>query len=692
MGVLIAVVIGFALLAFILGDFLSSGSKLLNSKKFEIASIDGKSVSYQDFQARVETSVENYKNNSGKTSADESTRVSIRNQVWNTLLNEYIMKDQFDELGIGCSGDELFDMIQGTNIHPQIKSADIFRNKVTGEFDRALVIQFLKNMENDPSGRTQTSWVQFEKELMNDRVYTKYQNMIMKGLFVTHDMVENDYYASQRKYSISYVSKRYNFVPDSLVTVDKVDVEKYYAENKDDFTQESTRDIAFVTFDVLPSEKDRKLVETWINNEKPEFQRIENAEQYVNLNGDTGFDPIYYDADKLDEPLRIWAEDAKVADMYGPYFVDEVWKLAKVTDIKIMPDSVRASHILIRPDENNDFAPAQKTADSLLNLIKNGADFAALAAKFGTDGTAQTGGDLNWFVQGAMLPEFSEVCFFGEKGDLETVKTKYGIHVIKVTDQSKKTRKLQVAILDRAISPGQETYQEVYSEASRFAANHNTAQKFEEGILKENLTKRVANNLRESDRTITGLDNPRRLIIDAFEAKKGSMLDLYELANRFVVVEVTEVREEGIAPLDQVYGEVESLVRNKAKGEYLVKQFTEGLKEEGTLEALATKFNVDVRTADDITFGAFSIPGIGVEPVISANLDLLKLNELSKPLQGNNGVYVMKITHRIEPVTQLNYAEAVTRLSQAYNSRAGYQAFQALEKTAKVVDRRNKFY
>jgi len=692
MGALVAVVIGLALLAFILGDFLNSGSSMMTSKRFEIAEIDGKSISYQDFQARVDASVENYKTNSGQQSPDESALVSIRNQVWNNLLNEFIMMDQFEELGLACSGDELFDMIQGSNIHPQISSAPIFQNEITGSFDRSLVIQFLKNMESDPTGRTQAAWVEFEKQLQNDRVYTKYQNMIMKGLYITSDMVERDHFAAQRKFNFSYVSKRFSLLPDSVVTVERADVEKYYNEHKDEFNQDATRDIAYVTFDVVPTEADDKVVEDWISNEKPELVRIENTEQYINLNGDTGFDANYYAILNLEEAIQAWAQEAAINEVYGPYKVDDVWKLAKLVDINMVPDSVRASHILIQANETVSLDAAQATADSLVNLIENGADFVALAAEFGSDGTAQNGGDLNWFVQGAMVPEFNEACFFGEKGDLTTVTTQFGVHVLKVTDQSPKTEKWQVGILDRAITPGQETYQNIYSQASRFAATYSNGEKFEEGVLAENLTKRVANNIRPEDRVVTGLENPRRMIIDAYEAKEGDLLDLYEFGNRFVLAKVTVVREEGVAPLDQVYGEVESLVINEAKADYLTNQITEIRKTNSTLEDIATALDTDVRTAAEVTFGAFSIPGIGVEPVISAALTQLDPNTVSEALTGTNGVFVIQVTQRIEPEQQLNFAENRQRLSQALTSRAGYQAFGALEKTAKVVDNRNKFY
>ncbi len=688
MGVLVALIIGLALIAFILGDFLKSGSQMLNKNRNEIGEIDGKSISYQDFALRVEKSTESYKRNSNNQAPDEAALVSIRNQVWSSFLNELIMEDEFSGLGSACSADELFNMVQGNNIAPQISGEANFQNPATGEFDRALVIQYLKNLETNPDA--QAGWIQFEQSLMNNQVYTKYQNLITKGLYVTRKKIENDHLEANVKYNASYVSQRFVLVSDSAVSADRVDVEAYYNKHKSDFKQEASVDLAYVAFEIIPSEKDRQLVQDWINSESEELGRIENTEQYINLNGDTGFDAIYKSPAELEENLKTWVEDAEKGALYGPYLVSDVWRLAKLSDIKMLPDSVSASHILLQPDQNGQIVAAQATADSLVELLNNGADFAALAAEFGTDATAQTGGELNWFRQGDMIPEFSNACFFGEKGDLVTITTQYGVHVIKITDQGPKARKFQVGVLDRKITFGQETYQKAYSEASRFAATYNNGEKFDEGILEENLTKRIANSLRQEDRAITGLDSPRQMIMWAFGASKGDLSEIYEFGNRFVIAKVTEYREEGIAPLDQVYGEVESVTLNEKKAEYLISEF--GNAGSTSLADIATKMKVEVRTIENASFSAYSIPGIGVEPSISAIISSMTVNEISEPIKGVNGVYVLQLTKVTEPTVQLDYIAGKTRLLQGLTSRAGYEAFQALEKSSKVIDKRNKFY
>ncbi len=436
----------------------------------------------------------------------------------------------------------------------------------------------------------------------------------------------------------------------------------------------------------------RWLVERWINEQLAEFQRIENAGQYVTLNADSPFNKNYFSSFDLEPELQIWAESAKTGDLYGPYLTDGVWKIARITDVRMLPDSVRASHILIRPDEANNFDPAQKTADSLLNLIKEGASFEALAEIHGTDGTSSTGGDLDWFTQDAMLPEFSDACFFGKKGDLTTVRTEYGVHLIKITDQGPALPKVQVAILDRAITPTTETIQQVYTTASKFATTYSSGSRFNEGVEKEGLAKRVANNIREEDQAISGLDNPRQLIRWAYEANLGDLSEIFQFGDRFIIARLSVVREDGEAPLDQVRGEVEILVRNEKKAEFLMGKFSDALASGAGLNELASRFSTDVKRVDNQYFTSSSITGIGIEPALTAALVTTPVNTLSKPIKGRNGVYVIKIIQVLEPGPDADILASKDRLVQGYQSRVGYATFQALEEQTKIKDDRNLFY
>ncbi|MDD4646407.1 MAG: SurA N-terminal domain-containing protein, partial [Bacteroidales bacterium] len=257
-GVFLAGIIGLSLLAFILGDFINSGSGMFNARKNRVGEINGKSVSYQDFASRMETATENYKRSSGSNSLDEQTIASIREQVWGSFMNDLVYTEEYKKLGLECSADELFDMVYGKNIHPQLQQAPAFQNKVTGAFDRNMVMQYLKSMEQNPEMKQQ--WIGYEKELQKDRISTKYQTLIAKGMYVTRKMADADYNETNRKFNLSFVPIRYAVTPDSLIKVTDADVQKYYEANKDKFKQEATRDLAYVVWDIVPSQADKDEV------------------------------------------------------------------------------------------------------------------------------------------------------------------------------------------------------------------------------------------------------------------------------------------------------------------------------------------------------------------------------------------------------------------------------------------------
>ena len=691
-GTLVAVVVGLSLLAFILGDFLNSGTGFLQSNQFEVGEIDGKSISYQEFNERVEASVQNYKRNAGTNEVDDGTLQSIRSQVWNGYLNELLFDKQYKTLGIGVSGNELFDMVQGRNIHPQIQQIGIFQNQQTGGFDRNLVIRFLKNMDADPNPEARDAWMEFEKELVRDRMYTKYQNLISKGLYVPKKFVDLEFIESNKKFSIEYVSKRYASVADSVVKMTEADVTAYFEKHKKEFKQDASRDLSYVTFDVVPSQKDRDLVERWIFEQLPEFQRIENVGQYIRLNSDNPFNELYLNPAELDPQLQNWAVEAEPGQTYGPYLTGDVWAIARLTDTKMMPDSVRASHILIRPVNNTDFKAAKVTADSLLALIKGGASFEALAAEYGSDDTSTSGGDLNWFVQEAMIPEFSKACFSGSKGDLLVVESEYGAHVVKITDQAARSRKVQVGFLTRTIAPGTETYQGAYNAASKFASTYATSNKYDDGVQKENLTKRLATNLRESDNVVSGLDSPREMIRWAYESDQGDVSPIFEFGNRFVIAKLDVVREEGTAPLDQVRAEVENIVRNEKKADYLMAEFDQALTQTSSLEELGTRFGTQPTYVENQYFTSSSVSGVGIEPKLTAAIVTSPVNQLSKPIRGNNAVYVIRVFQVVQPGPDADVLASRNRLEQDYSSRTGYAVFQALEEGTTIKDNRAKFY
>lgn len=261
-GVLVAVIIGLALGAFILGDMLSSGSKLMRPSQLKIAEIDGESVQYPDFQKKVEELSEVYKMNTQQTQIDENTWEQIREQVWQGYLQENIIGKASDKLGVAVTSEELFDLIQGKDPHPIIKQ--LFRNQKTGEVDKSAIIQFLKAMDSGATPAQKSYWLYIENQIKQDRMFSKYSNLIAKGLYVTTDEAKRSLTAKNKSANIQYVMLNYSTIPDVNVKVSDDELKAYYNTHKDEYKQEKSRSIEYVTFDVVPSEGDKAATQKWV--------------------------------------------------------------------------------------------------------------------------------------------------------------------------------------------------------------------------------------------------------------------------------------------------------------------------------------------------------------------------------------------------------------------------------------------
>ncbi len=536
---MIAIVIGLALGAFILGDMLNSGSNLMKPSQMEIADIDGESVQYPDFQRKVEELSEVYKMNTQQTQIDENTWEQIREQVWQSYLQENILGKATEKLGITVTTDELFDLVQGSEPHPIIQQ--LFKNPKTGAVDKSIIIQFLKSLETSASPQQKAYWLYIENQIKQDRLRTKYNNLISKGLYTTTDEAKKSLEAKNKNANFQYAVLNYSTVSDAAVTVSDSDLKAYYNAHKDEYKQEKTRKIEYVTFEVLPSAADNAATQKWITDSKAEFASVTDNKQYISVNSDSSFDPNFYKQSELPAGIATWAFTAQPGDFYGPYFENNEYKLAKIDQFKMLPDSVQASHILINPQTVGSPEKAQAMVDSLKRNIELGGSFAEAAIKFSEDpGSKLKGGDLGWFKRRQMVPEFEEAAFNGEVNKLYIAVTRFGFHLIKPTKKGKETNQVRIAILSRKVEPSNETYQKTYAETSKFASENQTVEAFNKAVLAQKLDKKIA-TLKENDREVTGLASSRQLVRAAFLGEKGKILvnnegsSIFEYGNKFVI-------------------------------------------------------------------------------------------------------------------------------------------------------------
>ncbi|MBM3420447.1 MAG: hypothetical protein FJY11_04850 [Bacteroidetes bacterium] len=695
-GWLVAVVIGIALLIFVISDFFGSGSgQQRQARKFyELATIGNESLSYQEYDARLQNLIEIYKL-SGTPNITEELAETLRAQIWEQIVREKILQKEFVKLGIEVSDEELAELVTGNQKHPIV--IQLFTDRETGMFNESFLINFLKQTESDPTALTY--WLFFEDEIVTERLNAKYNNMVSKGLHVTKFQAEFEKSSAARSVDFTYAGRYFATIPDSLVTISQDEIRKHYASRKEEYKRPALRSMEYVTFDIEPSQEDIDEAFRWISNYIDEFAGSPDPEQFVNLTADTRHVGFYLTAGQLPETLREFARKGEMNVVFGPYLEDKTYRIARIIDIAERPDSVRARHILIAAGPEKTMAMAKLEADSLLNVIRGGMSFDLVAMLTSDDqGSAQVGGDLGWFPEGMMVIPFNNACFSGKKGDLVIAETTYGVHIIEIIEQSSRVRKYNIGIIDREVIPGSATIQKIYGEASQFAGNNPTHEKFNLTVAELGLNKKIATDITQDQKDIAGLEGARYLIMSLFETVAGKIvLDnsqqaVFELGNQYVVAYCTRSQEEGIAGLSDVEDEIRYKLINLKKAELAANELSMAMNEGKTLEVIAREKNLLLEEAAAISFRSFSVQGMaGIEPALIAAASAAGEGILTGPVKGNNGAYLLTVNSSA-PANEEELQMIIDRLSAMLQIRSSYELFEALRKEAGIVDKRHKFF
>ncbi len=692
--ILLATVIFIALAAFILGDLLKSGSSLLRGKQMEIAEINDHSIDYRDFQENFENFSNIYKSNNNVSSLDDNAYKQVLDQTWEFILTETIMGDVYEEVGIDVTAEEMFDLVQGSNLHPFM--IQLFGNPQTGEADKGQIIRFLKYVQENPDSEQAAYWLNIEKQMLAAQKNTKYTTLVGKGLYVNNLQAQKSIEEKAKKVDVKWVGTKLTEVADSLVTVTDAQLQAYYDANIEKYKQDESRTIKYVAFDIKPSQEDVVETEKQIKNLKKDFERAEDNVQFVNINADSRFEDVYNTKEQLTAAVADWAFDAKVGDVYGPYREGMVFKMLKLNETKMLPDSVKASHILLRAQTAEEAQYAALTIDSLKNAIEaKEITFEQAAIDNSQDGSATNGGDLGWFSRGAMVAPFEKAAFRADKNELVIVQTQFGIHLIKVTAQGGKSKNVQLAVVDREIIPSNTTYQNIYSEASRFAANSQDAEGLAGVASDEKLPVRTA-VIGKNDRTLAGLGNARAIARAAYlNSEVGELAvgndesAIFELDDKFVVAAVTNKTEEGYKPFESIKNTIRFEVIKEEKRAYLAEKFASA--KGASIEETAKNLDLTVGTATDFNLNYGSITKIGFDNAVNGAASVLEVGKQSEPIKGKTGVYILTLTD-IKSNDVPSIEEEKQNLIANSSYRASYQAYQTLKDEADIDDMRLKFY
>jgi peptidylprolyl isomerase/peptidyl-prolyl cis-trans isomerase D len=425
------IIIGLALFAFVLdpstlGDFFNS------SKVNEIGEVDGEAISRQEFANELEA----YKQQTG----GRVSEMQAAKTVWDNIVRKKIYSNQLDEAGITIGEEDVWNEIVSAQF---VQNNPQYQNEA-GLFDEDKFKQFLAT-EKDGETQLWSQWSNYMTQIRDNSERNTYNNLVTAGLGASLKEGELEYMIDNTKLSAQFVYVPYTSVADSLVKIKKSEVEAYIKSHSEEFKVEATRDISYVKFDILPTSSDEEAIKNEVATLIQDFKSTENDAIFLSENdSDTAVNTNFQYKSSVNQEIAEMLFEGNKGDVVGPYKDKGLFKLSKVTEVTQMPDSARASHILIpfvgaqrvAPEVTRTEEEAKKLADSLFNVLKRRRNkFSDLAKDFSSDkGSGAKGGDLDWFNYGRMTPAFRDFVFEGEKGNMDVVNTPFGFHIIKIDE------------------------------------------------------------------------------------------------------------------------------------------------------------------------------------------------------------------------------------------------------------------
>jgi len=691
MGKILAIVIGLALAAFIIGEVARTGSSFMQGSRNEIGEVGGEKIAYDEYSKSVDQNTKNFLQQSGQAATPQITSY-IQETTWNQLTSQIILKKEIEKLGVAVGDAETKDMVQGNNPNAQIIQA--FGDPATHTLDRNRLNQFLNGLKTAKSDDPmKVQWKDFVTQMISQKRTEKYLAIIHNGLYVNSLDAKDDYEAKNKLVNFKYAQLDYASIPDAKVTLTDDDYKSYYNEHKSEFKSTvETRSVEYVTFNASPSAEDTAAVKSQVEKLAADFKASTNDSLFVQINAETKAPAVYKHKGQLDPKIDSVMFSAPVGTVYGPYFSNGSYNVAKLISAVTGPDSVKANHILINPATEGGLDKAKAKADSLKKLIAGGASFAELAKKYSTDTqSGQKGGDLGTFARGAMVPAFDEAAFSGKKGDLKIVTSQFGVHLLQIVDQKGQSKSVKVAIVDKPLTASGKTQSAAYAKAQSFLASLNK-DNFGIESQKQNLHIDRAEDVTPTAGNIMGLDNAREIVRWAFKADGGDVADqVFTVGSLYVIPRVAQIKPEGTLSLEIVKKQIEPKVRIAVKAKTLIAKFESAASGASTVEAVAQKAGTTAVPVENIVFANPVLPGMSAEYKVVGTLFGLPLKKLSKPIQGEHGVFVVASDNFVNPAALTNTVKQKQALGQALLQRADNAVFDALKDRANVKDYRAKF-
>ncbi|MBC8048408.1 MAG: SurA N-terminal domain-containing protein [Fimbriimonadaceae bacterium] len=719
---IVLIFIALALISFLVMSVFNSNSNMIGNKHNEFASVNGKEITPQEFDAKSSEVLLQYLTQSrqytnykyGKFPIDQQTENQIKEQAWTNLLNESLIDAELEKLGLQVTQEEVNNLVYGNDPHPYFASY-YSALSADGKYDPAKVGQYFQQVSNqevwqqNPQAEEEYyNFVMREKLAKQDYMQTKYTSLFTKADYVPQWMIKRDYEVKNRRVNFDFVDIPYATIPDSTVQVTEKDMKDYFERNKNKFKQKTdSRVVEYVVWDFIPTPQDSLAILTKLNESVTKMQEAKNDSTYISIHSE---DPqkvegIYqsrinlYDAG-IDSSIVDSIFMKQKGSLVGPYFENGYYKVASIRERENMPDSTDVRHILVAvqtAEGGLDTAASKILADSILTAIRGGAAFDSLAIKYSQDGSGAKGGELGWSTPATnYVKPFKDYVFkTGRVGEYEIVKVSYGYHIINIKEQKDRRDYVQLYYLSKEIQPGKITSDSTDLIASEFFENHQTAESFEQGIKENNLQKRTTPPLNKNQFEITGLPESKQIINWAFNAEKGQFEYFNTTTNQVVIAHLKDVRNKGIPEMEDVEEQVRAETIQELKGKQLSQKLQDALKNSSDLTSVAQAVGSTVKSSQNASLGSASAPGVGREAKLVGVVMATEQSKQTKVVAGNRSVYVANITGITEPVPTEDYSLNMNQLIYSMRTRLGGQngqnAITNLVDKADVVDNRNLY-
>lgn len=636
----VSIIIALALLSFIIDPQTLETAFNAMSSRNDVGVINGKTISYLDFQQDVDKFTTINEMVTGSSAQSEQQQEQVRNAAWQSLLDRYLFVKNAKAAGIRVGEEEMKNLLAGDMISPVVSQNPAFMDE-SGNFSKDALQNLINNISQDQTGRLKEYWNYIQNTVYTQQFYAKYGSLFTNSNFQNPLMLRRAIAENNNTTNVDFVMVP-NYGMDTTVKVSGDEIRKYYESHKNMFKQNASRDMEYVVFEVKPSEADINATNEAMGKVYDEFSTTDNMKSFLARNSEKSLNEYWYKAGELSTVNSGISEfvDANAQGTSPIVSDNNVFYAARIMATAQIPDSVYVRHILLQ-------GATETKADSLLNVLVKGENFSNVAASYSADTRSAADGEqgnVGWMTQTYMIPGFESV-LTAQVGKPYIVKTQYGTHIVEVAKRTAPVAKKQVAILEKTALASGETFNSYYAQASKFskiaAGKYNNYKAAVDSMGLYSHPMKVT----EATSSYGSISQAKEVTRWVFDNKVGKVSEIITVNNNYLfVATVTGIHKEGIAKIDEVKEAIRQQLYAQKASEKAAADIAQKIQGISDLQAIADTLHSSVSTGVDVRFA--SLAGQGLDPKFIGAASVAPEGKICGPVAGTIGTYIFKVNSR----------------------------------------------